>query len=104
MKTLSKPPTSSQMTGASRRGRYSREPKDILLTPQKWRLLLAIAQCKVVSSHQLERLLKLGGKTTRYHLRQLFDAGLVEVVPVSRMSLVDPAEAIDHGILFGSAP
>jgi hypothetical protein len=41
----------------------------------------------------------------RRHLRELFDAGLVEVIAVPRVALVEPARGLnDSSLLYGSAP
>lgn len=100
------------------------------LTPAKLRLLGYLAECRILSLPQLAWLNDCANlytqssaatkgapaprgasareKSARRHLRALFDAGLVDVLPVSRAALAslnEPAHALnDARLLFGSAP
>jgi len=74
-------------------------------------LLRYLAECRFLALPQLARLARLEGemdmasvKSARRHLRALFDAGLVEVFPVSRLALATPDAANDATLLYGSAP
>lgn len=46
----------------------------------------------------------LSEKSARRHMRALFDAGLVDVLPVSRAALAPPGAPNDASLLYGSAP
>jgi hypothetical protein len=91
----------------SRRRRYTRQPQEGLftLTPQKVVLLRYIADYGIVSLPQLALLTELSPKSSRRHLRELFDRGLVEVIAVARVALAEPARGLnDPSLLYGSAP
>jgi len=90
-----------------RRRRYTRQPlqRVFALTPQKGALLQTVAEYGVVSLPQLAALIGPSAKSVRRHLRELFDAGLVEVIAVPRVALVEPARGLnDPSLLYGSAP
>jgi hypothetical protein len=91
---------------AVRRRRYVRQADEgrVVLTPQKLDLLQYVADYRIVSLPQLARLASLTPKSARWHLRTLFDSGLVEVVPVTRVALADPGGVHAADLLFGSAP
>lgn len=98
---------------ASRRRRYERLPATrplLSLTPTKWEMLRFLAECRFLSLPQLARLCcpagrrDLSEKSARRHLRALFDAGLVDVLPVARAALAPPGVANDSTLLYGSAP
>jgi len=74
------------------------------LTPAKTQLLRYLAELGLASLPQLARLACPSHKSARRHLRSLFDAGLVEVVPASRILLAGPEMPNDASLLFGSAP
>ena len=82
-----------QQTAAKtpRRRRYVRAeaPPVCAPTPAKLRLLCSLAECRFLSLPQLARLARplddekaAREKSAQRHLRSLFDAGLVGVVPV----------------------
>jgi hypothetical protein len=89
-----------------RRRRYTRRPAErpVALTPSKLDLLQAVAEFGIASLPQLAALAGASGQSARRHLRVLFDAGLVNVVPVARVALADVTRAGDASLLYGSAP
>lgn len=97
----------------TRRRRYRRAAPDaplLALTPPKAAMLRFLAECRLLSLPQLARLVcpavkvDSSQKAARRHLRALFDAGLVDVLPVARAALAGPAAANDETLLHGSAP
>ena len=66
----------------SRYRRSSAAKPLVALTPIKRKLLRFLVECRVLSLPQLVSLGQLSPKGTRRQMRQLFDAGLVEVVAV----------------------
>ncbi len=89
-----------------RRRRYTRMPLSgpLLLSEEHVHILRFLAECRFLSLPQVARLIGVPEKGTRRRLRVLFDAGLVDVIPVSRVA-VAPADAPnDSSLLFGSAP
>lgn len=82
----------------------------IALTPAKVQLLRYLAELRFLSLPQLARLCcpserqDLSERSARRHLRALFDAGLVDVLPVSRAALAPPDAPNDASLLYGSAP
>lgn len=97
----------SPNTPVSRTSRYRRcttaKPL-VALTPIKRKLLRFLVECRVLSLPQLISLGQLSPKGTRRQMRQLFDAGLVEVVAVSRAALAPEDAPADATLLYGSAP
>lgn len=103
---------------ATRRKRYERAPAPaglLALTPVKVQMLRYLAEMRFLSLPQLAGLCcsaeresaereDLSRKSARKHLRALFDAGLVSVLPVSRLALAPPNAANDASLLYGSAP
>lgn len=91
---------------APRRGRYTRssEGSPLTLTPQKQALLRFLGECRLFSLPQLARLCCPSEQSARRHLRELFDAGLVDIVAVSRSALSPAATTNDASLLHGSAP
>lgn len=98
---------------ATRRKRYERSPsqeKLIGLTPTKVQMLRFLAELRFLSLPQLAKLCcpserqGLSEKSARRHMRELFDAGLVDVLPVSRAALAPPGTPNDASLLYGSAP
>lgn len=101
-----------------RRKRYERASVPVALpalTPVKVQMLRYLAEMRFLSLPQLARLCcpaerengereDLSRKSARKHLRTLFDAGLVTVLPVSRLALASPDAANDASLLYGSAP
>ena len=69
-----------------------------------------LAELRFLSLPQMARLCcpaerrDLSEKSARRHLRSLFDAGLVDVLPVSRAALAPPDAKNDASLLHGSAP
>lgn len=88
-----------------RRRRHERAEgsQALSLTPQKVALLCFVAECRFLSLPQLARLTALSEKSTRRHMRQLFDGGLVDKIPVTRAS-VSVAGSTGAQLLYGSAP
>jgi len=66
--------------------------------------LLWLAQFGVLSTPQLVRLIGRYEKGVQRSMRAVFDAGLVEVIPIPRAALAPPGTPEDHRLLFGSAP
>ncbi len=109
--------TESAAGGGNRRKRYERlsTPSGLpALTPVKVQMLRYLAEMRFLSLPQLARLCcpaeredgareDLSRKSARKHLRALFDAGLVSVLPVSRLALAPPSAANDASLLYGSA-
>ena len=89
-----------------RRHRYRRSDGAglISLTPIKRELLRYLAECRILSLPQLASFVQLSEKGARRQMRQLFDAGLVDVVPVSRAALAPDGALNDETLLHGSAP
>lgn len=116
--TLGEGRTERGAGAGTRRKRYERVsgPAGLLaLTPVKVQILCYLAEMRFLSLPQLARLCcpaeRLSGerddlsrKSARKHLRALFDAGLVSVLPVSRLALASPDAANDASLLYGSAP
>ena len=97
----------------ARRRRYVPAPSPpglLSLTPTKWEMLRYLAELRFLSLPQLARLCcpagrrDLSERSARWHLRVLFDAGLVDVLPVSRAALAPPGTKNDASLLHGSAP
>jgi len=97
----------------TRRKRYERSPsqeKIIALTPTKVQMLRFLAELRFLSLPQLAKLCcpserqDLSEKSARRHMREMFDAGLVNVLPVSRAALAPPGAPNDASLLHGSAP
>lgn len=117
MSKRTKVPETTEGAG-TRRKRYERSaaPAGLLtLTPVKVRMLRLLAEMRFLSLPQLARLCcpctredgqreDLSRKSARKHLRALFDAGLVSVLPVSRLALAPPDAANEAALLYGSAP
>lgn len=89
-----------------RRSRYARDPGAAprVLTPSQMRALLTVADFRLVSLPQLLRLHGLSPKGMQRSMRALFDAGLVDVIPVPRALLAGSEDANDATLLYGSAP
>jgi len=89
-----------------RRRRYQREPPErpLSLTGHKRDLLRYIADYGILSSRQLAALADPSPKSVQRALRALYDAGLVDVVPVPRAALADPGSANEAAVVYGSAP
>ena len=108
-----RPEGNGEPATAERRRRYARSAlasPPPLLTPTKWQMLRYLAELRFLSLPQLARLCcpaerrELSEKAARRHLRSLFDAGLVDVLPVSRAALAPPDAENDASLLHGSAP
>jgi DNA-binding transcriptional ArsR family regulator len=92
---------------SGRRKRYERYPehgKRVSLTAGKVQALQYIAEMRVLSISQIARLIDYPEKTVRRYMRDLFDAGLVEVIAVSRLALAGIETANDLTLIYGSAP
>ena len=100
------------MNGTSRRRRYVRAASAacVSLTPVRIEILRYLAEMRFLSLPQIARLCcpsartDLAGKAARRHMRTLFDAGLVDVLAVSRAALAPPGTPNDASLLHGSAP
>lgn len=96
-----------------RRRRYTRSPAEALcvsLTPVRLAILRFLAELRFLSLPQIARLCcpslrqSLAEKSTRRQMRLLFDAGLVDVLPISRAALAPASLPNDASLLYGSAP
>jgi hypothetical protein len=90
-----------------RQGRYRRAPERApltALTPGREQLLVHLSRCAVLSLPQVARLCGRSEKGARRQMRPLFDAGLVDVIPVGRAALADPEDPDDESLLWGSSP
>jgi hypothetical protein len=103
----------SEEVPLSRRRRYARSPAEALcvsLTPIRLNILRFLAELKFLSLPQIARLCcpssrqDLAEKSARRQMRMLFDAGLVDVLPVSRAALAPAGQPNDASLLYGSAP
>lgn len=97
----------------SRRRRYARCPAEALyvsLTPVRLEILRFLVELRFLSLPQIARLCcpsprqDLAEKSARRQMRLLFDAGLVDVLPVSRAALAPAGLPNDASLLYGSAP
>ncbi len=97
----------------ARRRRYARSPAEALcvsLTPVRLEILRFLADLRFLSLPQIARLCcpsprqELAEKSARRQMRILFDAGLVDVLPVSRAALSPAGLPNDASLLYGSAP
>jgi len=91
---------------AVRRRRYTRTPLagPLILTAEHIAILRFLADCRFLSLPQVARILGIAEKNARRRLRVLFDASLVDVIPVSRVALAAADAPNDTSLLFGSAP
>ena len=90
-----------------RRKRYQRASTSdttATLTPLKVRILRYMAECRLLSLPQIASLAELSAKGARRQMRQLFDLGLVDIVPVPRAALAETDAPNDSTLLYGSAP
>ena len=103
----------SAPTELARRRRYARSPSQAVLTPltpTRVEMLRYLAELRFLSLPHIARLCcpssrqDLSQKSARRHMRALFDAGLVDVLPVSRAALAPPDVLNDASLLYGSAP
>ncbi len=104
---------SSEEAAITRRRRYARSPAEALcasLTPVRLDILRFLAELRFLSLPQIARLCcpsprqELAEKSARRQMRVLFDAGLVDVIPVSRAALSPAGLPNDASLLYGSAP
>jgi len=102
-----------ERTGNPRRRRYARSASQAgcaSLTPVRLEILRFLAELRFLSLPQIAKLCcpsprqGLSEKSARRHMRALFDAGLVDVLPVSRAALAPPGAPNDASLLYGSAP
>jgi DNA-binding CsgD family transcriptional regulator len=93
-------------TEPKRKGRYQRTLHSDLSqpTPRQWRLLRWLSRHRILSLPQIALLSGRTPHTVRQQLRGLFDAGLIEVLPVNRSALAGPEAPDDASLLYGSAP
>ena len=105
--------TVSKEANLSRRRRYTSFPTGALclsLTPVRLDILRFLAELRFLSLPQIARLCcpsprqDLAEKNARRQMRLLFDAGLVNVIPVSRAALAPLDTPNDASLLYGSAP
>jgi len=99
-------PPAAARTTPGRRSRYERiEGSPVpALTSQKVAILRYLSELRFLSLPQLARLTCPSEKSARRHLRELFDAALVEVVPVARAALASAGSMDGAQLLHGSAP
>lgn len=78
--------------------------------PTRVQMLRYLAELRFLSLPQIAKLCcpshrqDLSEKSARRHMRALFDAGLVDVLPVSRAALAPLDATNDASLLYGSAP
>lgn len=91
---------------AGRRPRYTRQPREgvLSLTPERLALLQWVAELRLSTIRHLAALTGLSEKGAQRRLRILFDSGLAEIVALPRAALVGPGSGNDAGLLSGSAP
>ena len=82
----------------------------VSLTPVRVEMLRYLAKLRFLSLPQIAKLCcpserqDLSEKSARRHMRALFDAGLVDVLPISRAALTPSGVPNDASLLYGSAP
>jgi len=108
--------TSSTVIGPSitaRKCRYARVASAnpcATLTPVRVEILRFLAEMRFLSLPQIAKVCcpsarqDLSEKSARRQMRTLFDAGLVDVLPISRAALAPPGIPNDASLLYGSAP
>ena len=91
---------------ATRRHRFKRTPLQgrVSLSTTALRLLQAIAAYDLLTGPMAARAAGIAIKTARPHLRMLFDAGVIDVLAVSRAALSDPMAVGDPSLALGTAP
>ena len=103
----------SECTNLPRKRRYTRSPSGVALaslTPVRVEILCYLAELRFLSLPQIARLCcpserqDLSEKSTRRHMRTLFDSGLVGVLPVTRAAIASFDIPNDASLLYGSAP
>lgn len=88
-----------------RQGRYTPNPTPLkALTPKKLELLSYLAECRLLTLSQLAVLAQLSRKGVERQMRTLFDAELVEVIPIARIALASDELPNTGQLLYGSAP
>lgn len=99
-------PEVEEETPAARRRRYARsgDTAEVTVTPIKLQILRHLLDFRFLLVPQTAKLMGLSDQAARRHLRELFDAGLVERIAVPRSALADDGEANDASLTFGSAP
>jgi len=75
-----------------------------IMTPAKLRLLCGVASYRILSQPQAVRLQGASEKSVQRALRDLFDAGLVDIVAVPRAALAGPHDVNAAALAYGSAP
>ena len=91
--------------GRKRVGRYTRIPTPLAaLTPIKLTLLRFLVECRILSLHQLAILARLSYKGVQRQMRALFNAELVDVVPIARIALASEEIPNTAQLLHGTAP
>lgn len=70
----------------------------------KMEILEVLAECTILSLPQVAQLTDRSLKSTRDHLRDLFDMGLVKLIAVPRVALAGARDRNDHTLLYGRAP
>lgn len=95
----------SSNTG-SRRRRYIRHSchELVALTPMRRAVLRFVGDYRLLSLPQLAALAAVSPKAARRCTRVLFDAGLIDVIPLPRVALAPPLAELGSEWLFGSAP
>lgn len=74
------------------------------LTPKRLAALQWVAECGLLTTPQVARLLGVRDQAARRLVRPLFDAGLLQIIAVPRAALAGPEAANDPALLYGSAP
>ena len=97
--------SSQKASGRKRQGRYTPNLTPLKsLTPKKLELLSYLAECRLLTLSQLAVLAQLSRKGVERQMRTLFDAELVEVIPIARMALASDELPNTGQLLHGSAP
>nr|WP_246385449.1 replication-relaxation family protein [Armatimonas rosea] len=98
---------SKQEAPRPRRKRFERcqeQGQRVQVTPRRLAILRYLAEQRVLTAKQLALLLPAPEKAIRGHTRALYDAGLLDVIAVSRLALTGSEAINDSSLLFGSAP
>jgi hypothetical protein len=91
------------MAASERRPRYAATGRGRAVTPLKLAVLREVSACGILTTRQAVRLTGLSYRAANQHLRDLFDAGLLEKVAVPRAALEPPERQRDPSIVHGSA-
>ena len=86
-------------------GRYTRLQVPLVsLTPIKLELLRFVVECRVLTLHQLATMTQRSYKGVQRQMRTLFNAELVDIVPIARLALASDDLPNTAELLHGTAP